>query len=331
MKLLDDDVTVLYSKLLEQLQADTQEGVPSSGSIVKKAIGNQEYWYHQYRFIGKQRQSALGVGAPAEDWIRAMETRERLCALLASGRMHFLGARSVEANVLGHLVASGVFKSGAILVGSYAFGAICNMLGIRVDTQLTKTQDSDFEIDRTIKFAIENPKLEDSLLEAGMHAIPGFDKPITATSFRTPDKKVKVDFLTPITSNKTGKAIRLTKHGVHADGLKYLGYLIEEPVNAALVTQYGTFVTVPQPARFAFHKLIVATQRPAMQEAKRRKDVLQAALILRYLLEYRAHDLRPAWDALPHASWKKLALQAAVDWLDPEIVEHSKLSFIKKK
>ncbi|MDQ7002925.1 MAG: GSU2403 family nucleotidyltransferase fold protein, partial [Ghiorsea sp.] len=217
MKLLNDDVTILYSKLLEQLQADTQEGIPSSGTIVKKKIGHQEYWYHQYRFIGKQRQKALGVEAPAEDWIRAMENREGLCALLASGGMHFLGARSVEANVLGFLVTSGVFQSGAILVGSYAFGAICNMLGIRVDTQLTKTQDFDFGIDRTIKFAIKNPQLEASLLDAGMHAIPGLDRPITATSFRTPDKKVKVDFLTPITSNKTGKAIRLTKHGVHAD------------------------------------------------------------------------------------------------------------------
>jgi len=331
MKLLDDDITTMYSKLLEQLYADTQEGIPSSGSIVKKKIGHQEYWYHQYRFIGKQKQKALKVGTPAEDWVQAMENRERLCAILASGGMHSLSARSTEASVLGYLVISGVFKSGAILVGSYAFGAICNMLGIRVDTQLTTTQDFDFGIDRTIKLAMENPQLEKTLIAAGMQAIPGFDRPITATSFRTPDKKVKVDFLTPINSNKTGKAIRLTKHGVHADGLKYLGYLIEEPVNAALVTQYGTLVSVPQPARFAFHKLIVATQRPAMQEAKRRKDILQAALILRYLLEYRAHDLRPAWDALHHASWKKLVLQAAEDWLSPEIVGHNKLSFIKRK
>jgi len=330
MKLLDDEITILYSRLIEQLYADTQEGIPSSGSIVKKKIGQKDYWYHQHRFLGVQRQRALGVETPAEDWIRAMQNRERLCALLASGGMHSLGARSTEANVLGHLVISGVFQSGAVLVGSYAFGAICNMLGIRVDTQLTTTQDFDFGINRTIKLAVKNPQLEKALLDAGMHAVPGFDRPITASSFRTPDKKVKVDFLTPITSNKTGKAIRLTKHGVHADGLKYLGYLIDDPVKAALITQYGTLVNIPQPARFAFHKLIVATQRPPMEEAKRRKDISQATLILQYLIEYRAHDLRPAWDALTYASWKKLTLRAAVGWLDSEITEHENLSFIHK-
>ena len=85
MKLLNDDVTILYSKLLEQLQTGTQEGIPYSGTIVKKKIGHQEYWYHRYSFIGKQRQEALGVEAPAEDWIRAMETREGLCALQLKG------------------------------------------------------------------------------------------------------------------------------------------------------------------------------------------------------------------------------------------------------
>jgi len=329
MKLLSDDIAILYSKLLEQLQADTLERIPSSGSIVNKTIAGKVYWYHQYRFLGKQRQSALGVGIPAEEWINALKIREDLCVLLASGGMHALGARSAEANVLGHLVISGVFDSGAVLVGSHAFGAICNILGIRVDTQLTRTQDFDFGIDRTIKLAIENPQLEKSLISAGMHAVPGFDRPPTATSFRTPDKKVKVDFLTPIVSNKTGKSIRLTKHGVHADGLKYLGYLIENPIHAALVTQYGTLVRIPQPAKFALHKLIVASQRTATDEAKRKKDVAQASLILRYLVEYRAHDLRPAWDALAHKSWKKLVLQST-EWLEPELKQDKALSFLWK-
>ena len=39
------------------------------------------------------------------------------------------------------------------------------------------------------------------------------------------------------------------------------------------------------PARFAFHKLLVATLRPAAFQAKAEKDIVQAAQVLEVLVE----------------------------------------------
>jgi hypothetical protein len=194
------------------------------------------------------------------------------------------------------------------------------MLGIRVDTQLTTTQDIDFGIDRNIRIAGVDLSFEKTLMDAGMLAVPGLGLPPTATSFKSRDRKVKIDFLTPCKSRaSTGKAVRLRQHGVHADQLKYLDYLIESPVQAALITKLGMLVTVPQPTRFAFHKLIVATQRDATSDAKRKKDIAQASLLLNYLVEQRPHDIEPAWSALVRKGWKN-EVRRGFNMADPSLL-----------
>ncbi len=320
MKLIDFDVTVLYSRLLEQLIDDAAEGIPSYGSLVNKKVKEKLYWYHQYRFLGKQLQKSIGADKPAEEWKAALEEREKLCAILMAGDMVSFPPKSQITNVLGLLISASVFDTGAVLIGSHAFGAICNMLGIRVDTQLTTTQDIDFGIDRNIQMAGVDLSFEKTLLDAGMLAIPGLDLPPTSTSFKSRDRKVKVDFLTPAKSKaSTGKPVRLRQHGVHADQLKYLDYLIEAPVQAALITKLGMLVTVPQPARFAFHKLIVATQRDVARDAKRKKDIAQASLLLNYLVKQRPHDIESAWNALIRKGWEK-EINRGFSMADPSLL-----------
>ena len=53
-------------------------------------------------------------------------------------------------------------------------------------------------------------------------------------------------------------------------------------------------VNVPEPARFALHKLLVAQDRPAAFQAKSRKDVVQAANLVTALAELRPGDLDAA-------------------------------------
>lgn len=57
-------------------------------------------------------------------------------------------------------------------------------------------------------------------------------------------------------------------------------------------------VNVPDPARFALHKLIVAGERPAAMHAKREKDLRQASQVLDVLLEDRTGDVELAWSAV---------------------------------
>jgi len=88
-----------------------------------------------------------------------------------------------------------------------------------------------------------------------------------------------------------------------------------DAVQGALLTRFGVLATVPQPARFALHKLIVATRRSATEESKRqKKDVWQASSLIEVLLEERPHGLRAAWNALP---WQTQA-RDGMRWLTGE-------------
>jgi hypothetical protein len=80
--------------------------------------------------------------------------------------------------------------------------------------------------------------------------------------------------------------------------MKFLDFVTELPVTAAVVNGGGVSVSVPDPARFAVHKLIVAGERPAAMHTKREKDLWQAAQLFEVLVEERQGDLRLAWDAL---------------------------------
>jgi hypothetical protein len=55
---------------------------------------------------------------------------------------------------------------------------------------------------------------------------------------------------------------------------------------------------VPQPARFALHKLLVARSRPAVFQTKGDKDLRQAAFLIEVLGEDRPGDLGLALEAL---------------------------------
>jgi hypothetical protein len=58
-------------------------------------------------------------------------------------------------------------------------------------------------------------------------------------------------------------------------------------------------VNIPSPARFAFHKLWISSNRPPAFQAKAKKDRIQAEQLIEVLIEDRPNDLRDAWDSLP--------------------------------
>jgi hypothetical protein len=66
-------------------------------------------------------------------------------------------------------------------------------------------------------------------------------------------------------------------------------------VRGAIVDGGGVLVNVPEPARFAIHKLIVSGEREAVMHTRRVKDLNQAAQVFSILLEDRPGDIRIAW------------------------------------
>lgn len=79
-----------------------------------------------------------------------------------------------------------------------------------------------------------------------------------------------------------------------------------------MLAGYPCLVKVPQPARYALHKLIVSRERDATAADKKRKDILQAGKMIELLREDRPGDLEVAWEMLKKrgAGWAK-KLEAA--------------------
>jgi len=62
----------------------------------------------------------------------------------------------------------------------------------------------------------------------------------------------------------------------------------------------GILANVPNPARYAFHKILVSRSRSVTDHTKIEKDLQQAAQLIDVLAEDRPGDLALAWEALEH-------------------------------
>jgi hypothetical protein len=103
-----------------------------------------------------------------------------------------------------------------------------------------------------------------------------------------------VDFLTPNQGPDTDAPQRLHALQTDAEPLRFLDYLIRDPVPAVVLHNAGIYVLVPLPEHYAVHKLIVSRRRHA-GTAKQEKDIQQAAALLELLAQKRPYELKVAW------------------------------------
>ena len=139
-----------------------------------------------------------------------------------------------------------------------------------------------------------DPALVDALQQIGpLVARPSVHR--QATAWRHGEAGLAVELLTPNQGPDRDEPVALPALGVHAQPLRFLDHLIHEPDQAAVLYRSGVLVNVPQPARYAVHKLIVATRRAGGARAKARKDMEQAAALIRVLAEDRPDELEDAY------------------------------------
>ena len=89
--------------------------------------------------------------------------------------------------------------------------------------------------------------------------------------------------------------------------LHHLDWLIDSPTPAAALYGAGVLVYVPQPARYAIHKLIVAQKREA-GSPKRQKDLGQAKALIEALVQsdpYALQDLLEEAARRGERGWRK--------------------------
>lgn len=321
MKYWDKLTNSTYAKLMEYLESEI--GLPSSGTIIEVSVNNETYNQLRVSYMNKRVVFYLGKNAP--EMKERLRRRKELCSVLAAHGCNRPDRDS--ASTLELLDAAGCFfGQNAVLIGSHAFAVIGNALGVTWQSDIVETQDID--LGRQINLAgKEGIDLKDKLIQAGFQGIPSLDHRHPPTSFRH-QKGMVIDFLTPMVGRPKEMPVKLTGMEVYADEMPFLDYLIDDPIRGAAITPNGLLVLVPQPARYAFHKCILATRRGAAKEHKRKKDVHQAEALFTVLLEMRSHDIQIAWNAL-NSSWQKHA-RAGIEMLN-ESLKDELLETIEKQ
>ena len=308
------EVQTIYAELLEQLAVHEAHRTIGHlpGGFVTKSLKDHEYYYYQYLEPGgSKRQVYIGRKDDALDAVVRRYERERegiaedqasiqrLCALLRAGGAMTTDAPS--ARVIRGLADVGVFRLGGVLVGTHAFVVLGNVLGVRWTGTGLRTQDVDVAAERRMSIAVpgEGADIPGALasLEMGFLPVPGLDPTSPTTSFKVRGQGLRVDLLTPVRVAQQ-RPIKLHRFSAAAQPLRFLDYVMEGALSAAVVNGGGISVAVPDPARFALHKLVVAGERPAIMHVKREKDLWQASQLLQILADERPGDLMLAWEAL---------------------------------
>ncbi len=307
---LSNSLTVQYSELLQNCIQPLSDG--SNISFKSKVIKGKRYWYLYISLGSSRREHYLGEESTKlldriEDEKAAWqaneddrELRKSLVSMLSAGGMVPL-ARD-EGKLLSLLERSGVFLASAVLVGTMAFKAYANMLGVKWESQLA-TQDVDIAADNRYSLALPRLKkplnLGQIILDSGLgfFEVPTLNRKQPSTSFKIRGKDFLVDVLTPLRGRESSRPVQLAEFDTFAQPLRHLDYLLEDIQPAVLLHAHGIMVNVPAPARFAIHKCVVSQRRKAAFAAKSRKDLLQSEQVFQVLMEDRPADLWIAFEA----------------------------------
>ncbi|GHE73818.1 hypothetical protein GCM10019059_36670 [Camelimonas fluminis] len=234
----------------------------------------------------------------------------------------FVG-RIVEA-----LAKAGFFRLRGVLVGTVAYQCYSAMLGIRLPQSAMMTADPDFAQFHSISVAVDDempPVLETlASVDPSFRPIPSQADSHVTTQFITRNN-FKVEFLTPNrgSDDLSGKpALMPALGGASAQPLRFLDFLIYQPMRAALLHGAGVPVMVPAPERYAVHKLIIAQRRLHDRDgsAKSQKDLMQAAALMGAFAELgmmgdlcdayvEAYQRGPVWRELLEQGLQKLPKQ----------------------
>lgn len=304
----------LYAQLQEEATAYSvaifEQGLIGSPYINK--AGGHEYVYWQVRLPdGTFKRTSLGrntreTEALVQQLLARRNTAAELTESLRTTARAFVGSGGMAIDlshfrVIETLARAGLFSKGVVLVGSHAFAAIGNMLGVRWG-QALKTTDMDFARPSGIALAIpdagEHINVPASVKEfdRSYFEVPQLNNKNPSTSMMSSKSKIKIDFLTVQRHRSDGKPHYFSDLSIAAEPLKYMDYLLGGQSGTGLVVgAHAIPVNLPDPARFAIHKLLISQERTINFETKSAKDIKQATEVLEALIETdREHDIQQA-------------------------------------
>ena len=294
-----------------------------SGSFSTKQVKGTLQWYFSYRepdqrvrqiYVGPDNPRVRALVARARDRAPAEPLRPLARSALA------LGCASIQRkhlSVIQRVGEFGFFRAGGVLVGTHAFLAFANQLGIRWKDP-DQTADVDFaHAGRNISIALPasvraEPHSALTSMEEGFLPIVQY-KGTTGASYRHPaEPEFQIDFLTTRTG-KSDAPIAVENLDVALQPLRFMEFSLEGIDQATLFDSSGrcTVVSIPSPARYAIHKLLIIGERSGRYAAKITKDLAQAESLLEYFAANDPEAVHEAWtDALGRGpGWRKRAFE----------------------
>lgn len=302
IKELPPSLLLIYAQLLEQISNPLS--VVKDVLFLRREVNGKPYWIRKVKIGRTSMEISLGRETDellaeinrtkilTEETEREVKSREGLVSMLIAGGLNELDPLS--GRVLTLLEGAGVFVAGGVLAGSHAFNVYGNMLGYKFPLETARTADIDLSI--SIGVTKETTDLKTAMMKSniGFLEIPALDRKSPSTSFKIRDSELSVDLLTPLFGPDSSKPVFMQSLKLFATPLRYLDYLIKDPIKAIVVSGRGLLVNVPQPARYAIHKLVLSERRPASMQVKAIKDLNQAASLIEILSLDRPGDLESA-------------------------------------
>jgi hypothetical protein len=314
-----------YSDLKRQAREQPFLLVGTPGTVSVREVRGAEFYYRQF-YDAEGAKAAEYIGSVAATDGRAASVREQVATAKELAKTARLLARegyvAIEPRANAILVAlanGGLFRGGAVLVGSHAYGVVLNELGVRAAAFTTE----DIDIARGEPLAIADGTDFAKVLAGStltLHPVPGLGPRAPSTSYKPPGRdRLRVDLLVPAPGKEiTTRAV--PELNAHAQALPYLAYLIADPIDAVVVGKESVVpVRVPRPEALAWHKALTSQLRSSTTD-KRNKDLAQAAVLFSVLAEDAPDALADALARIPRSA-KRTAVagaRAAVARMDRE-------------
>lgn len=322
----------LYAQLVEEAAIFDSLIMSGSqkGSAYRLEKGGHTYWYWQVStpsglkklFLGRDsdetRAAVSRLEAKSDDLAQLLDGLKRAAsAFLASGGM---ANEPAHFRVMEKLSMAGLFRKGLILVGSHGFVSLGNSLGVQWGGHM-KTTDMDIARSQSVAFAVP--------LDSGEHlSVPEIAREVDSTFFLVPEldfrkpsttlmsrkTKVKIDFLTHKKNTDDTDPHYFADIDIAAAPLRFMDYLLSgHNFKGLIVGNYAIPAMLPDPARFAVHKLIIAQERTLNRDIKAMKDIRQANELLSALLELgKQHEIQDAIDGVAAYSGARSNLQKSI-------------------
>lgn len=294
---------------LKQLARTQRRVLPGAPGLLKRRTrAGTEYWVREFnRTDGRKTDEHIGtVEAVTPARLADIQGEIDLAKALISGSsaLRLFGYQRADrktAAVLGALFSNGLFAAGLTLVGSHAYGALVNELGIA--TPGYATQDIDVARDQPLQLALPTGVDFRSILgDSGLEfvRVPGMPSHRPSASFKVPGvEALSVDVLVP--GRNLGKIVPLEELRTHAQEVPLLDFLLKDAIETIVLgPNHVVPVRVPAPERLVLHKLMSSQQRKT-DRAKVRKDLEQAAVLAAVLTEDNPGILQATLHALPSA------------------------------